>query len=77
MTSGTEKRQRDVTLTIRLTPEERALIDAAADRVGLTRAAMPDRPSWAPRRPVKSAGRQWSAGSSPGYSVSWAKSGAI
>lgn len=36
MTSGTEKRQRDATLTIRLTPEERAAIDAAADRAGLT-----------------------------------------
>jgi uncharacterized protein (DUF1778 family) len=36
MTSGTEKRARTSHLTIRLTPEERAAIDDAADRAGLT-----------------------------------------
>jgi len=36
MTHGSEKRARNKHLTIRLTPEERALIEAAADRAGLT-----------------------------------------
>ena len=36
MTSGTEKRARSAHLTIRFTPEERASIDAAAERAGLT-----------------------------------------
>jgi len=36
MTSGTEKRARSAHLTIRFTPEERAAIDAAAERAGLT-----------------------------------------
>jgi hypothetical protein len=36
MTSGTEKRARDRHLTIRLSAEERAAIDAAAERSGLT-----------------------------------------
>jgi len=36
MTSGTEKRARSTHLTIRFTPEERASIDTAAERAGLT-----------------------------------------
>jgi hypothetical protein len=36
MSSGTEKRVRGKHLTIRLTAEERAAIDDAADRAGLT-----------------------------------------
>ena len=36
MTSGTEKRARSTHLTIRFTPDERASIDAAAERAGLT-----------------------------------------
>jgi hypothetical protein len=36
MTQGSEKRARSTHLTIRLTPEERAAIDAAAQRAGLT-----------------------------------------
>jgi len=36
MTSGTEKRARSAHLTIRFTPEERASIDDAAERAGLT-----------------------------------------
>src|ERR1700744_1234379 len=36
MTSGTEKRARSAHLTIRFTPEERASLDAAAERAGLT-----------------------------------------
>jgi hypothetical protein len=35
MTSGTEKRVRDRILTVRLSAEERAAIDEAADRAGL------------------------------------------
>ncbi len=35
MTSGTEKRVRDRILTIRLSAEERAEVEAAADRAGL------------------------------------------
>ena len=35
MTHGSETRRRTAHLTIRLTPEERALIDAAASRAGL------------------------------------------
>lgn len=35
MTSGTEKRARTANLTIRLTTDERATIDAAAERAGL------------------------------------------
>ena len=37
--SGSEKRQRGVLLAIRLTPSERALIDAHAERAGLTTAS--------------------------------------
>ena len=36
MSHGSEKRLRTKHLTIRLTPEERAAIDQAADRAGLT-----------------------------------------
>jgi hypothetical protein len=36
MSHGSEKRARTEHLTIRLTPEERAAIDQAADRSGLT-----------------------------------------
>jgi hypothetical protein len=36
MTQGTERRRRTAHLTIRLTPEERAAIDATAERAGLT-----------------------------------------
>ena len=36
MSSGSEKRIRTDKLTIRLTPEERAVIDAASERSGLT-----------------------------------------
>jgi mobilization protein NikA len=36
MSHGSEKRARTCHLTIRLTPEERAAIDDAADRAGLT-----------------------------------------
>jgi hypothetical protein len=36
VTSGTEKRARSAHLTIRFTPEERASIDDAAERAGLT-----------------------------------------
>lgn len=36
MTSGSEKRARTAHLTIRLTPEERASIEASAERAGLT-----------------------------------------
>ncbi len=36
MTHGSEKRARTAHLTVRLTPEERAAIDRAADRAGLT-----------------------------------------
>jgi len=36
MTSGTEKRVRDRVLPIRLSEDERATVDAAADRAGLT-----------------------------------------
>ena len=36
MTHGSEKRARTSHLTIRLTPAERAAIDAAAERAGLT-----------------------------------------
>jgi hypothetical protein len=36
MPSGTEKRARSAHLTIRFTPDERAAIDAAAERAGLT-----------------------------------------
>lgn len=36
MTHGSEKRARTAHLTIRLTPDERAAIDAAAERAGLT-----------------------------------------
>jgi len=36
MSSGSEKRARTSHLTIRLTPDERATIDDAADRAGLT-----------------------------------------
>ncbi|MGO8868135.1 MAG: plasmid mobilization protein [Alphaproteobacteria bacterium] len=36
MSHGSEKRARTKHLTIRLTPEERAAIDQAADRAGLT-----------------------------------------
>ena len=36
MTHGSEKRARTTHLTIRLTPDERAAIDAAAERAGLT-----------------------------------------
>jgi hypothetical protein len=35
MTSGSESRKRTRHITIRLTPEERALIDAAAEEAGL------------------------------------------
>ena len=36
MSSGSEKRARSAHLTIRFTPEERAAIDTAAERAGLT-----------------------------------------
>ncbi len=36
MTSGTEKRIRDGVLPVRLAAEERAAVDAAAERAGLT-----------------------------------------
>jgi hypothetical protein len=36
MTSGTEKRIRDRSITVRLSDDERAAVDAAADRAGLT-----------------------------------------
>jgi hypothetical protein len=36
VTSGTEKRRRDETLTIRLTPEEKAAIETAAERMKVT-----------------------------------------
>jgi len=36
MSSGTEKRARTANLTIRFTPEERAAVDEAAVRAGLT-----------------------------------------
>jgi hypothetical protein len=36
VTSGSEKRARTTHLTIRLTPDERAAIEAAADRASLT-----------------------------------------
>ena len=36
MTHGTEKRLRSTHLTIRLTPDERAAIDGASERAGLT-----------------------------------------
>ena len=36
MSHGSEKRVRDKHLTIRFSPEERALVDEAADRAGLT-----------------------------------------
>lgn len=36
MSHGSEKRLRTSHLTVRLTPDERAAIDAAADRAGLT-----------------------------------------
>jgi hypothetical protein len=36
MTHGSEKRARTAHITIRLTPEERAAIDSAAERAGLT-----------------------------------------
>jgi hypothetical protein len=36
MTSGTEKRIRDRSLTIRLSADERIVVDEAADRAGLT-----------------------------------------
>jgi hypothetical protein len=36
MTSGSEKRKRDTHLTIRLTPEERAQIEAASEAASLT-----------------------------------------
>jgi len=36
MTHGSEKRARTTHITIRLTPDERAAIDAAAERAGLT-----------------------------------------
>jgi hypothetical protein len=36
VTHGSEKRARTTHLTIRLTPDERATIDGAADRAGLT-----------------------------------------
>jgi hypothetical protein len=36
MSHGSEKRARTAHLTIRLTPDERATIDGAADRAGLT-----------------------------------------
>ena len=36
MTSGTEKRVRRINFPIRLSAEERAVIDAAAERAGLT-----------------------------------------
>ena len=36
MSHGSEKRARTKHLTVRLTPEERAAIDQAADRAGLT-----------------------------------------
>jgi len=36
MTQGSEKRARTTHITIRLTPEERAAIDSAAERAGLT-----------------------------------------
>jgi hypothetical protein len=39
MTHGSEKRVRTKYLTIRLSPEERAQIDAAADRAGFTSAS--------------------------------------
>lgn len=39
MTSGTEKRVRRVNYPVRLSPEERAFIDAAAERAGLTTAS--------------------------------------
>ncbi len=36
MTHGSEKRQRSVQLSVRLTPDERAAVDEAAERAGLT-----------------------------------------
>ena len=36
MSHGSEKRARTAHITIRLTPEERAKVDAAAERAGLT-----------------------------------------
>lgn len=36
MTSGSEKRARTTHITVRLTPDERASIDTAAERAGLT-----------------------------------------
>ena len=36
MGSGTEKRARGSHLTVRLSPEERAIVDAAAEEAGLT-----------------------------------------
>lgn len=36
MTSGTEKRVRDRHITVRLSADERAAVDAAAERAGLT-----------------------------------------
>ena len=36
MTHGSEKRARTMHLTIRLSPDERAVIDSAAERSGLT-----------------------------------------
>jgi Bacterial mobilisation protein (MobC) len=36
MSHGTEKRARSTHITVRLTPDERAAIDSAAERAGLT-----------------------------------------
>ena len=74
MTHGSETRVRTQHLTIRLSPEERAAIDLAADRAGLTQGSYARQGR--PHR-VRYAGRQSKGGNWRGCSAKSAMSAAI